>query len=198
MQINKKYEILEYLPAYGPMYFSFTDNTNEPFVSEGFVVRFFKSDGTDWVANFNPGWTECVFIKGYTDSESIIVIANGTGYLIDCENKKLIKILGFSINNILEIDDDFFLISDDTGVQIINDKGIYWESPRISFDGIKDIKINNNILTGLSYDPMCDFDDWSKFKINLITKEIEGGSYRKYYTDENKQKKLKPWWKIWN
>ena len=54
MTTEKQYEILEALPTYGPMYIPVTEN-DEAFYSEGFPVRFYKSDGTNWVANFKPG-----------------------------------------------------------------------------------------------------------------------------------------------
>jgi hypothetical protein len=53
---DKRYEILDGLPSYGPIYISISQD-GIPFYSEGFVVRFYKSDGTNWVANFKPGWT---------------------------------------------------------------------------------------------------------------------------------------------
>ena len=197
MQINKRYEILEHLPTTGPMYIPITGN-DELFVSEGFVVRFYKSDGSDWVANFKPGWTDCSYVKYYPNSNKVIVIADGLGYIMNPDELKPIYTFGDSIKNVFELEKGSLLIYDDIGVEIINDNGLEWESPRISWDGIKDIKIIGNMLTGLSYDPMDDMDLWSKFKINLITKEIEGGSYRKYYTDDNKPIKQKPWWKLWN
>ena len=198
MCISDRYEILDDLPPYGPMYISITDNADEPFVSEGYVIRFYKKDGSDWVANFRPGWTDCSFVKDYPDSDNIIVIANGMGYIVTTESEKPIETFGISIKNVLEINKNNLLISDDIGVEIINENGIEWKSPRISWDGIKNLSINDNILTGLSFDPMNDLEEWCEFSIDLITKEINGGSYRKYYTDDNRLKKRKPWWKIWN
>ena len=197
MKLNKRFEILDHLPPYGPMYIPITED-NEPFVSDGFVVRFFKTDGTDWVANFKPGWTDCSTVKHFTKTDRIIVIANGLGYIMNPNETKPIQTFGISINTAIELKNGNLLISDDIGIEILNDTGIEWKSPRISWDGIKDLKINEEILTGISYDPMNDLDEWSKFKVNLDTKEIEGGSFRRYYTDENEPIKQKPWWKIWN
>ena len=50
----KQYELLESLPAYGPMYIPISE-TGEPFYSEGVAVRFYKKDGTAWVGNFATG-----------------------------------------------------------------------------------------------------------------------------------------------
>ena len=52
MTTVKQYELLDGLPPYGPMYISVTTDDSEPYASEGYVLRLFKSDGTSWVANF--------------------------------------------------------------------------------------------------------------------------------------------------
>jgi len=54
--LKKNYEILKGLPSYGKMYIPITNFENEKY-SEGYVVRFFKKDGTDWVTNFGKGWS---------------------------------------------------------------------------------------------------------------------------------------------
>ena len=194
---NKRYEILEHLPPYGPMYIPVTGD-DEPFFSEGFVIRFFKNDGTDWVANFMPGWTQCSFVKDYPNSNIIVVIAKGMGYIMNPEEFKPIQTFGITVKDVIELENGDLLVADDIYLEIIGGSGIKWKSPRISWDGFAELKIEKNILTGLSYDPMNDIDEWTPFEVNLQTKKIEGGSYRKYYKDEEQQKGLKPWWKFWN
>jgi len=194
---EKRFEILEGLPPYGPMYIAITEN-DEPYVSEGFVVRFYKSDGSNWVANFKPGWTDCSIVKHFPESNTFVVLANGMGYLMSPDHEKPIKTFGISINNAIELEEGGLLVSDDIQILILNGKGIEWQSPRISWDGIKELKLNDNILTGVSYDPMNDKDEWCDFSIDLNTKEIIGGSYRHYYTNSNQSIRKKPWWKIRN
>ena len=69
-----------------------------------------------------------------------------------------------------------------------------WCSERLSIDGIKDLKIHENVLFGKTYD-LYDTEEWEDFSINLITKEIKGGSFMK----NNPTTKLrnKSWWKFW-
>ena len=68
---QKRYEVLESLPAYGPMYVPVTD-TDEPFYSQGYPVRFYKSDGTTWVANFKPGWTGLNAVYDFNEQKHIL------------------------------------------------------------------------------------------------------------------------------
>lgn len=62
------------MPTYGPMYVPITDN-GEPFYSEGFPVRFYKLDQTEWVANFQPGWTELKQIIEFEKTQNLLIIA---------------------------------------------------------------------------------------------------------------------------
>jgi hypothetical protein len=73
---------------------------------------------------------------------------------------------------------------------VIKLDGTHWNTERISWDGLAEIKVENNLVSGLAYNPMHDSDEWVEFKYDLDTKILIGGSY---YSFENK----KPWWKIW-
>ncbi len=78
---KKRYEILNGLPAYGPMYVSVTEN-GESFYSEGFPVRFYKTDGTEWIANFRPGWTDLKQVIEFKNTQNLLVLACGTCYIV--------------------------------------------------------------------------------------------------------------------
>lgn len=190
MNESKKYEILETLPTYGPMHVTITKKS-ESFYSVGFPVRFFKSDGTNWVANFKPGWSTFTTICELNNSDNLIVIAFGTCYIMNPNNTKAIEAFGEYYCGIFKASKYRIVLQELTELTIIEADGRYWFTERISWDGLADIKIESNIVTGLAYDPMCDSDEWVHFSYNLDTKILTGGSYKKYETIN------KPWWKIW-
>jgi hypothetical protein len=192
MQLQKKYEILDGLPTYGPMYIPISEDGIE-FYNEGFVVRFFKSDGTNWVGNFKTGWTKYSNVFEIPDTDKIVVIASGQGYLITPDQQKPLKTFGYAISEIVTTNDKIFVAADITDLEIINSDATIWRSERISWDGIKDLVIKDKIVSGLSFDPMHDSDEWVNFSFNLDTKEIIGGSYKRYDFEEVK----KPFWKFW-
>jgi hypothetical protein len=196
MSDKRKFEILDSLPTYGPMYVPVTEDS-KPYYSEGFVVRFFKSNGDNWVANFQPGWTKCNEVFDFPDSDRIIVIAGGLGYVMQPDNEKPINTFGVTIDFTIRISEERIIATDNTDVREISSVGEVWRSPRISWDGIKDIKIENEQLTGLSFDPMDENNEWIPFSIDLKTKEIQGGSYRRYYTGSGQPIERKKWWKVW-
>jgi hypothetical protein len=179
MQLQKRYDILEGLPSYGPMYIPVSED-GEQFYSEGVVVRFYKSDGNEWVANFKPGWTDFSLVVDYPDKNRIVVIAKGQGYIMTPDQQTPIDTFGVDIKDAIKTADNKIILVDDIYVRLIDDKGIVWESERISWDGIKDIKLQDNIFTGLSYDPMDSITEWVPFSIDLDTKVITGGSFRRY------------------
>ena len=146
--------------------------------SEGFVVRFFRSDGTSWVGNFANGWTNFSFIEGFQETDLVIVLAKGQGYIMSSESSIPIQIFGVDINWMQSIDKELVAFTNGLCVGTINKNGQIWTSERISWDGIKDVSCKGYLLEGLSYDPTRSIDDWIPFTVDLETKQITGGSFR--------------------
>lgn len=190
MTPSKKYEILDALPTYGPMYIPIAEN-GEQFYSEGFVVRFYKKDGSEWVANFQPGWTSLKAVYELENTSNLLVIALGTCYIMDLDKTKPISVFGVGYSNVLKTENGRLVLQDQTDLTIIETNGEHWDTERISWDELKDLKIESNIVSGLSYNPMNDADEWVAFSYNLDNKILTGGSYYKFETIN------KPWWKIW-
>lgn len=169
----KRYEILESLPAYGPMYIPVSED-GEPFYSEGFAVRFYKADGTDWVANFREGWADLKTVIELSDTTDILVIAAGTCYLMNPEEAKPVSVFGADYRAVFAAQDGKHVLYDSVSLTIVEPDGGYWHTERISWDGITEVALNKNIVTGLA-DRLDDV--WVKFSYNIDTKELIGGSY---------------------
>jgi hypothetical protein len=176
MEKYKSYEILDGLPSNGPIYISVTKN-NENYFSEGFVVRFFKNNNTNWVANFKPGWTSFNKIYEIENQTNLIVIAGGTLYLMNPENEKPLEVYGVGFERAFESELNQIILQDQTDLTIIEKNGEYWTTERISYDGIKELKLKGHILTGLSYVPTSDDDLWVEFTLNLENRKVTGGSF---------------------
>ena len=197
----KQYEKLDGLPPYGPMYISVTDD-DEPYFSEGYVVRFFKSDNSSWVANFRPGWTNYYNIFDYPELKTVVVFAGGQGYIMSPDKEKPKYIFGLTITDVLQTSNGSLVCSDGIGIIFLDkSNGQIWRSERISWDGIIDLEIKDDILFGKAYDPTNSNQEWSDFSLNLLTKEIKGGTWREFInTNQNlgvDEKQKNTWWKIW-
>ena len=185
----KRFEILEGLPAYGQMYIPISEN-GIPFYNEGFVVRFYKTDGSVWVANFQCGNTNFHAVLDYPIQNRIVVIAKGTCYIMTTENEVPLNSFGVGILNSYQTEDGFIILPAQTDIFVLNIKNDeVWQSDRISWDGLAELKFENDTLTGLANEPTSDGDEWISFSFNFRTKELVGGTYSVEYKT--------PWWKFW-
>lgn len=171
--------------------------------SEGFVVKFFASDNTDWVANFKLGWTNFNHVHSLNDSELIVIIAGGACYIMHPNEQKPKSAFGVGFKSILEKEDGGIVLEDLTNLTIIDPNGEHWHTEQISFDGLAELKIENNVVSGLSYEPTADDDLWIDFSLDLKSRKISGGSYNLIFGNKGKTSEghetidSKPWWKIW-
>lgn len=190
--MKNRYKILESLPPYGPMYMPISVDGKE-FYSEGFVVRFYKSDDTEWVGNFYPGGTTLREVVELHDTTNLLIIADGTCYIMNPESSVPLMAFGGDYLNIFKANRNKFVLQDSVGLTIIEPDGTYWDSERISWDGLADVTIENNTVIGISYDPMYDADEWVYFSYDIDSKKLIGGSFNK----ESESRPKRPWWRLW-
>lgn len=187
---NNRYDILDGLPTYGPMYIPISED-GIPFYSQGYVVRFYKSDGTSWVANFKTGWTNFSGIYDFPEFKRTIVFTFGQCYIMTDDEQKPLKAFGIGFTNVYKTDDNILIVPDQTDftvTEISTDE--VWRSERISWDGFDDLNFSGDFVAGLAYEPSSDDGEWKPFSFNYRTKEIIGGTYQF-------QNNSKPWWKFW-
>jgi len=174
--MNSRYEQLKSLPPYGPMYISVTDSDG-PFYSEGLVIRFFKTGGTDWVANFKPGVTDLNLLHelelGY-----LLVIAGGTCYIMLPDETKPVEVFGFNYRETLYASNGRLILQDDIGLTIIEKNGEHWDSERISWDGFENLSMEGDIVVGLSFNAGA--EEWNPFTYDINTQKLTGGSFQKF------------------
>lgn len=141
----KRYEILKSLPAYGPMYVSVPEDNYELY-SEGLPVRFFSSNDSEWVANFQTGYTK--LNTAFDLEEYVVIIASGTCYIINPDRQKPIDTFGSSYNYAVQLIDGRIIMANFVELTVIENDGRHWNSERIGLDGIMILNIENNIVTG--------------------------------------------------
>jgi len=108
-----RYEILDHLPPYGPMYIPVTRD-GEPCYSEGYAVRFYKSDGSEWVANFQLGWTGLRTVLELTETTNLLIIADGACYLIDPDKTVPIGAFGADFSAIFTLSEQRYIVQGQT------------------------------------------------------------------------------------
>jgi hypothetical protein len=148
------YEILPGLPAYGPMAVPFgaggwTGAWSGH--SEGFVVRFDPGTREAWVANFQPGCGGWEGVLEHPNGKHLIVLSRGQGYVVDPLTRQLILNLSANIQHVIELPELHAVVfCDGLGFEAIKSDGIWWRSPRIAWDEIRNIRVVRNNPAGSS------------------------------------------------
>jgi hypothetical protein len=118
------------------------------------------------------------------------------------EDEKPKSTFGVGYETVIKTLDGKLILQDLTDLTIIEPNGERWSTERISWDGIKNLKLEGNLVSGLSFDPLNNKKEWVEFVVDLEKRNVKGGSYRQYefkpigQNIENVSEK-KPWWKIW-
>ena len=167
-----------------------------PFYSEGYVVRFYKKDGTSWVANFNTGWANFSGIYDFPEFERMVIFAFGQCYIMKDDEQNPLKIFGVHFTNVCETDDNMLILpnpKDITIIEISTDK--VWCSKRISRSGFDNLNFSGDFVAqddafDIISDDGEDFREWKSFSFNYKTKKITSCAYQF-------PNNAKPWWQFW-
>ncbi|HTR39385.1 MAG TPA: hypothetical protein VMH80_26100 [Bryobacteraceae bacterium] len=141
------------------------------------VVEFFPDTPQAWVGNFQPGLAGYNAVLPHLDGTSLIVIAGGEAYVINPEERRLLTVFGGDIDLALVIPSLGLFVISSAGIHFeARDRtGLAWRTRRISWDGMQDIRIENDKLNGEAWSPIDNC--YYPFSVDLRTGAVEGGSY---------------------
>ena len=110
------------------------------------------------------------------DGKSVIVIASGQAYVVDPEERRLLTDLGGTLNMALAVPQtNLFVMGNGIWLEAWDNSEMRWRSRLISWDGMWDLRIENDKVGGSAWSP---FDDHEyPFAVDLRTGAVEGGSY---------------------
>jgi hypothetical protein len=149
-----RWEILKGLPAEGPAPKYLHMGHPTPW-AEGFVVRFWNEDGTEWVGNFQAQWGEgSVF--DLPGSTSLIVIAYGACYLVPKSDPERYICQGSGVSSALVCDEQQILVVAHQGGDLVayGPSGTKaWVRDGLAVDGIRLQSCIDGIITAdIEYD----------------------------------------------
>jgi len=170
-----RFEVLPGLPPYGPMAVSFTKNgANEH--REGLVVRFYPRESAYWVGNFVGAPTGYTAVLDHPNEHDVIIVAQGDACIIDREHRIVRDRIAADIQGAFSIPTlGLVVFQTFTDFMSIRSDGTGWQSPRISWDGFRNISINDTQLSGEAYSPVG--DGWVPFTLHLLTGNCTDGIY---------------------
>lgn len=137
-------------------------------------MEFTPVEGAPWTGNFERGATSFDFVGHQPGSGYVIVIAGGSGYVVDPETRLCIRTFGTAIDGVWELEDGSLLTSNGLWLELLDGSGIRWQTRCISWDGFRSIRIQSGRVTGEAWNPVD--DTWDPFAVSLETGEAEGGS----------------------
>jgi hypothetical protein len=165
--------VLSGLPPYGPAALSFP-HANA--IREGFVVEFETEAGVAWVGNFAMLSQGESLVLTDLGPSAVVVVASGTGYLVDAEEQKLIREIGFNLQQLWYVDEiRALVVSNGLWFEAFDVHHTVWRSRRLSWDGTRSVSRSGMIVTGHALNPIT--GGWVPFQLNLSTGDVEGGSY---------------------
>ncbi len=171
-----KFEVLPGLPSNGPLSEPFTA-TGQGTHREGYVVRFSPANGESWVGNFQRGSTRFETVVEHPNQHDLIVIAGGQGYVVDPSDRIKRNYMSSNIDAVFPIAElRMILLTNGLWVEALASDGLLWRSQRISWDGMRNYRLDGSTLLGEAWLPWE--DRWIPFEVDVQTGSVRGGSYR--------------------
>jgi hypothetical protein len=169
------FEELPGLPAVGPLPEQFA-RSGRPTHSEGYVVRFVRDDGTDWVGNFQRGLTRCDLVLRHPNAADVLVIAGGEVYVVEPTLRRMKEVFGGAVVKVHELNEGRLFVLDHQGVRFeaVGPNGILWSTRRLSWDGFVDVCIESRRIVGKGWS--APDDTWRTFEVDLATGRSTGGA----------------------
>ena len=167
-------EVLPGLPVYGPLADPFSA-TGQGKHREGLVIRFNAETGENWVGNFQRGITGVDRTFDHSNGNAVIVVAGGQGYTVDPESRQCLGCFGGTIESMFFVPElGSIIFGNGLWFESIGANGLLWRSRRVSWDGMRDLAIADQTLTGRA----CNLSGhWIQFAVDLKTGTSSGGSY---------------------
>lgn len=171
--MTNRHRILAGLPPYGPEARPFSAS-GLGVHREGLVVEFTPEGGRAWIGNFQRGGTGLDVVRASPAGVSIVVVAGGQAYVVDPESRRCVRTFGGDIEIFLPFADRL-VFGNGLWLEATDGERPLWRTSRLSWDGMRNLRVDGETIVGESYDPMT--DEWTAFAVEIATGEYVGGSH---------------------
>lgn len=143
---------------------------------DGLVVEFTGIGGGEWVGTFQRaiGNKDAVlFTPSRTDQA--IVVAGGMGYVVELETRTLVRSFGGALNDLFYLPErESVIFGNGLWFECEGPEGLVWRTPRLSWDGTENVRIEGPLLRGSAFD--VNDQAWHPFAVDLESGDVEGGA----------------------
>jgi hypothetical protein len=161
------------LPAYGPRALSFPDANA---FQEGLVVTFTNTNGDLWTGNFRRGCGRLDAVRDELGPNATIVVSQGDTYCVDVDSRAVKELTGPVEYIHYDPGQRSIVLGNGLWFESINASGTLWQTPRISWDGMRSVRCDGQKIKGEAYSPLG-LPDWMPFELDLASGTVCGGSY---------------------
>jgi hypothetical protein len=141
--------------------------------TEGVVVRFLPDSPGAWYGNFIGGSGGLSGAYLHPNQRQVVVVSKGQAYIVEPTTRVLIAAFGGEIGSVVEAG-RYLVLAGFTTCHVIQDVGERWETRRLSWDGIQNLRLQDGLVVG---EALSLEDTWITFRINLGSRQVSGGSY---------------------
>ncbi|WP_097459092.1 hypothetical protein [Mangrovitalea sediminis] len=140
------------------------------------------NEGACWVGRFEPGVEGITGLFATPNEKVICVVVKGQGYWVPINAPMQYEVIPSSpIKEVLSIpESNVVVFVDFVRLTAYGRAGLTWQTPDVSWDGIKVVGIDQNIIRGIGWDAPKNCD--APFIINADDGKCEGGSSPQAYS----------------
>lgn len=141
---------------------------------EGLWLKVRAASGRAWIGVFafgEPSSSTFSRVISSPDSSRFCVVAKGSAYIVksdepeDWEQIPVIPVL-----DVRRIPEERLLVfSDFIRLAAYGSNGLFWQSPRVCWDGLKIASVTRETIEGTGYDPTNSITHESRFVVDLKT-----------------------------
>jgi hypothetical protein len=115
-------------------------------------------------------------VDDHPNMRDVLVVAGGQAYVVDPLGQNVRETFGAAIVGAWKHPSRPWIIFNDQDIRFfaLGPMGFVWESPRVSWDGLRTLQVNGERLCGEAWEPG---DTWHPFELDLNTGSVNGGSY---------------------
>jgi hypothetical protein len=166
--------VLPGLRGAGPAPVPFRFAGTSPF--EGLVVEFVGIGGGEWVGNFQRAiGTKDAVLFAPLRTDQAIVVSGGMGYVVELDTRTLVRSFGGALNELFYLPSrEVVIYGNGLWFECEGPDGLVWKTPRLSWDGTEDVRLDGRFLRGSAFD--VNDQAWHRFSVNIETGDVEGGA----------------------
>jgi hypothetical protein len=148
--------------------------------NDGPILEALPHDAASWIGVFAAGKYGAPAVQGelvgWPDGASLCVVTEGRGYVVRAdEPTEWFEIALYPITEVrVAVEERLVVFADFTNLVAYGADGLAWETPRLSWDGLRISEIVAGEIRGLGWDAAD--EDWASFTVDARTGESAGGA----------------------